>query len=67
MAFKFAELLKRVSVVKMYTTLDKETIESAHLEKVDEIQKVIDGWIAEDPKTKILVLDKGNKLAIYAS
>jgi nickel-dependent lactate racemase len=66
-AFKFAELLKRVGSVKMYTNLDKETIESAHLEKVDDIQGVIDSWIAEDSKTKILVLDKGNKLAIYAS
>ncbi|MHA2118939.1 MAG: lactate racemase domain-containing protein [Candidatus Thorarchaeota archaeon] len=66
-AFKFAELLKRVRSVKMYTTLDKETIESAHLEKIDDIQEVIDNWIVEDPKTKILVLDKGNKLAIYES
>ncbi len=66
-AYKFAELLKRVGGVKMYTDLDKETVESAHLEKANDVQAVIDGWIAEDPKTKILVLDKGNKLAIYAS
>ncbi len=66
-AYKFAELLRRVSSVKMYTTLDKETVESAHLEKANEIQAVVDSWIAEDPKTKILVLDHGNKLAIYAS
>jgi nickel-dependent lactate racemase len=66
-AYKFAELLRRVSSVKMYTTLDKKTVESAHLEKSNEIQAVVDGWIAKDPKTKILVLDHGNKLAIYAS
>ncbi|MHA2208765.1 MAG: lactate racemase domain-containing protein [Candidatus Thorarchaeota archaeon] len=66
-AYKFAELLKRVGSVKMYTALDKETVQSAHLEKVDGIQDVIDSWIAKDPKTKILVLDKGNKLAIYDS
>jgi nickel-dependent lactate racemase len=66
-AYKFAELLKRVGSVKMFTDLEKETVESAHLEKAEDMQAVIDGWIADDPKTKILVLDKGNKLAIYAS
>jgi len=66
-AYKFAELLKRVSSVKMYTTLDEDTVELAHLEKVDDIQSVIDTWISEDPNTKILVLDKGNKMAIYSS
>jgi nickel-dependent lactate racemase len=66
-AYKFAELLNRVSSVKMYTTLAKETVESAHLTKVDDIQSVIDAWISENPKTKILVLDKGNKTAVYSS
>ncbi|MHA2140432.1 MAG: lactate racemase domain-containing protein [Candidatus Thorarchaeota archaeon] len=66
-AYKFAELLKRISGIKMYTALDKETIESAHLEKANDVQTVIDNWITEDPKTKILVFDRGNTLAIYAS
>ncbi|MFW9911761.1 MAG: lactate racemase domain-containing protein [Candidatus Thorarchaeota archaeon] len=66
-AYKFAELLNRVSSVKMYTTLAKETVESAHLTKVDDIQSVIDAWISENPNTKILVLDKGNKTAVYSS
>ncbi|MFX0055622.1 MAG: lactate racemase domain-containing protein [Promethearchaeota archaeon] len=66
-AYKFAELLNRVSSVKMYTTLDQDTVESAHLKKVDDIQSVIDAWISEDPNTRILVLDKGNKLAVYSS
>ncbi|MFX1262013.1 MAG: lactate racemase domain-containing protein [Promethearchaeota archaeon] len=65
-AYKFAELLNRVSSVKMYTTLTKETVESAHLTKVDDIQSVIDAWISENPNTKILVLDKGNKMAVYS-
>ncbi|MFW9800110.1 MAG: lactate racemase domain-containing protein [Candidatus Thorarchaeota archaeon] len=66
-AFKFAELLKRVSGIKMYTQLDRNTVESAHLEKVEDPQQVVDQWISEDPETQILVLDKGNKLAVYAS
>jgi nickel-dependent lactate racemase len=66
-AYKFAELLNRVSSVKMYTTLAKETVEAAHLTKVDDIQSVIDAWISENQDTKILVLDKGNKVAVYSS
>jgi nickel-dependent lactate racemase len=66
-AYKFAELLNRVSSVKMYTTLAKETVEAAHLTKVDDIQSVIDAWISENQDTKILLLDKGNKVAVYSS
>ena len=65
-AFKFAELLQRVSKVKIYTELDEATTKSVHLEKVADPQKVIDDWIAEDASVKILVLDKGNKIAVYA-
>ncbi|MHA1247108.1 MAG: nickel-dependent lactate racemase [Candidatus Thorarchaeota archaeon] len=66
-AYKFAELLKRVSAVKMYTELDRETVEAVHLQKVDDPQEVIDAWIQKDPQVKIMVLDKGNKMAIYAA
>jgi nickel-dependent lactate racemase len=65
-AYKFAELLQRISDIKMFTELDKETVESAHLSKIEDPQKVIDDWIKNDPTTKILVLDKGNKIAVYA-
>ncbi|NHI82899.1 MAG: DUF2088 domain-containing protein [Candidatus Thorarchaeota archaeon] len=65
-AYKFAELLKRVASIKMYTELEKDVVESAHLEKVTNLQKVIDAWIEADPEVKILVLDKANKIAVYA-
>ncbi|MFW9769248.1 MAG: hypothetical protein ACFFEM_10540, partial [Candidatus Thorarchaeota archaeon] len=64
-AYKFAELLKRVSKVRMYTELDEKTVRNAHLEKADDPQAVIDQWIAEDPSVRITVIDKGNKIAIY--
>jgi hypothetical protein len=51
----------------MYTQLDLNTVESAHLEKVNDPQSVIDEWIAEDSSVKILVLDQGNKIAVYAN
>ena len=65
-AYKFAELLKRVSRVRLYSKLDQATVEAAHLELVRDPQAVIEEWIEEDPKVKILVLDKGNKISVYA-
>jgi len=65
-AYKFAELLKRISSVRLYSKLDKDIVEAAHLGSVEDPQLVIDEWISENPHVKILVLDKGNKIAIYA-
>jgi nickel-dependent lactate racemase len=65
-AYKFAELLKRVSRIRLFSKLDQETVEAAHLEQVEDPQSVIDEWIKDDPDVKILVLDKGNKIAVYA-
>ena len=64
-AYKFAELLKRVSRIRLFSKLDQETVEAAHLERVEDPQAIIDEWIKEDPDVKILVLDKGNKIAVY--
>jgi hypothetical protein len=65
-AYKFAELLKKVAKITMYSDLDTKTIQAVHMEKTENPQKVIDDWIAKDPSVKILVLDKGNKIAVYA-
>ncbi len=65
-AYKFADLMRNVSSIKMYTNLDKETVEKVHIAKVEDPQKVVDDWIKEDPDVKIIVLDKGNKIAVYA-
>ena len=51
----------------MFIELDRETVESAHLDKVGNPQAVIDEWISSDPNVKILFLNKGNKLAIYST
>ena len=66
-AYKFAELLKRISAVKMLTLLDEKTVTEVHLQKIGDAQAVVDKWIADDPDVKILVFDKGSKLSIYGS
>jgi nickel-dependent lactate racemase len=65
-AYKFAELMKRVQRVRLYSTLDDETAQAVHLDPVQDPQAVIDEWIKDNPDVKILVLDKGNKIAVYA-
>jgi hypothetical protein len=50
----------------LYSKLDHDTVEAAHLENVEDPQLVIDEWVSENPDVKILILDKGNKIAIYA-
>ncbi|MEM2142930.1 MAG: lactate racemase domain-containing protein, partial [Candidatus Thorarchaeota archaeon] len=65
-AYKFAELLKRVSTIKMYTELQEDLVDSVHMQKVNDAQGVVDQWISQDPGVQILVFDKGNKLAVYS-
>ena len=64
-AYKFAELLKRVAHVRLFSKLDPDTVRAAHLDVVEDPQSVIEEWIKEDPNVRILVLDKGNKIAVY--
>jgi nickel-dependent lactate racemase len=64
-AYKFAELLKRVDRVRLYSKLDPDTVRAAHLDVVEDPQSVIDEWVKENPSVQILVLDKGNKIAVY--
>jgi len=66
-AHKSVKLLEVLSGIPMFTELDRKTVESAHLDKAENPQAVVDEWISNDPDVKILVLDKGNKLAIYST
>ena len=59
--------MKALSGIWIFTKLDREAVESAHLDKTENPQAVVDAWISDDPNVKILVLDKGNKLVIYST
>jgi hypothetical protein len=41
-----------------------DQIAAAHMTPVDNPQDVIDGWLKENPKDKILVVNGANKIAI---
>ena len=66
-AYKLAELLEVLSGIQMFTELDREAVESTHLDKAENPQAVVDEFISNNPDVQILLLDKGNKLAIYST
>jgi nickel-dependent lactate racemase len=65
-AYKFAELIQRVSHIWMHTALDPAQVTAAHLDFAPDAQRVVDGWLRSDPGTQILVFHDANKIAVYA-
>lgn len=65
-AYKFARMIKRLRRIWMFSEMPDELIEAAHLQAVHQPQAVVDNWLAENPNTKITVVDGANKVALYA-
>ena len=63
--YKFAQLIKRTHKIFVYTSLDDDTVRSAHMHPVDNPQLVIDRWLDEKPDCSIMVIDGANKIALY--
>ncbi|HAL45384.1 MAG: hypothetical protein A2Y12_09040 [Planctomycetes bacterium GWF2_42_9] len=63
---RFAELIKRLRELWLYSSLSEEMVKAGHLYPASNIQDVVDGWIKERPDVKILVVDGANKLALKA-
>jgi len=64
-AYKFAQLIKRLRRIWMYSQIPDDLIQAAHLYPAHHPQVVVDGWLAEDPDAKIIVVDGANKIALY--
>ena len=63
--YKFAQMIKRLRRIWMYSQIPDDLIEAAHLRPTHDAQKVVDDWLGENPNTKITVVDGANKLALY--
>ncbi|MCE5341437.1 MAG: lactate racemase domain-containing protein [Planctomycetaceae bacterium] len=61
---RFAEMIKRLRKLWLYSKLPAEMIKAAHLHPAENMQTVIDEWIKEKPNVKILVVGGANKLAL---
>jgi nickel-dependent lactate racemase len=64
-AYKLAQLIKRLRRIRLFSEIPDEVIEAAHLQPAHEPQSVVDNWLAENPDTKITVVDGANKVALY--
>lgn len=61
---RFAELIKRLRKLWLYSQLPDETVKAGHMYPSDDVQKIINQWISEKSEVKILVVDGANKLAL---
>ncbi len=64
-AYKLARLIKRLRRIWMYSQITDNIIEAAHLHPTNQPQAVVNGWLAQDPTAKIIVVDGANKIALY--
>ncbi|MHC4487280.1 MAG: hypothetical protein ACYS4T_19120, partial [Planctomycetota bacterium] len=65
-AYKFAELIRRLRRICIYSQIPDELIEAAHLHPTHNPQAVVDNWLVEEPGVSIAVVDGANKIALYA-
>jgi len=64
--YKFAQMIRRLRRIWMYSEISNDLIEAAHLYPADKAQGVVDNWLADEPDAKITVVDGANKIALYA-
>jgi nickel-dependent lactate racemase len=64
--YKFAHLIQRLRRIWMHSQIPDEAVEAAHLHPTDKPQSVVDNWLAEDPQTRITIVDGANKIALHA-
>jgi nickel-dependent lactate racemase len=64
--YKFAQLLQRLRKIWMHSEIPDNLIEAAHIHPTRQPQNVIDNWLAEDPDTRITIVDGANKIALYS-
>ena len=65
-AYKFAQMIKRLRRIWVYSEMPDEVIQAAHLYPASQPQKIVNGWLAKDADAKIIVVDGANKIALYA-
>jgi len=65
-AYKFAEMIKRLRRIWIYSEIPDDKIKAAHLHPTHKPQAVVDNWLAEEPEVRITVVDGANKVALYA-
>ena len=63
--YKFAQMIRRLRRIWMYSEIADDLVEAAHLHPTHDPQVIVDGWLAEQPDAKITIVDGANKIALY--
>jgi nickel-dependent lactate racemase len=63
--YKFAQMIRRLRRIWMYSEIPDDLVEAAHLYPTHDPQSVVDGWLTEQPDVKITIVDGANKIALY--
>ena len=64
--YKFAVMIRRLRRIWMHTQISDDLVEAAHLYPSHDPQAVVDGWLTEQPGTRIIFVDGANKVALTA-
>ncbi len=64
--YKFAQMIKRLRRIWIYSELPDSLVEAAHLYPTRQPQVIVDNWLVEEPDVRISVVDGANKIALYA-
>jgi nickel-dependent lactate racemase len=64
--YKFAQMIRRLRRIWVYSEMPDNLIEAAHLYPTHNPQTVVDSWLAEQPDARLTVVDGANKIALYA-
>jgi nickel-dependent lactate racemase len=64
--YKFAQLIQRLRKIWMHSEIPDNLIQAAHIYPTHQPQNVIDNWLAEDPDSRITIVDGANKIALCA-
>lgn len=65
--YKFAQMIHRLRRIWIYSEIDDNLIEAAHLHPTHQPQAIVDDWLTEQPNVKITVVDGANKIALYGT
>lgn len=65
-AYKFAKMMLELNRIHIHSMLDRETVERIHISYAPDPQEVVDNWLKNDPKAKINIFDRANRLVVYA-
>lgn len=65
-SWKFGELIQRLRHIWLYTKLEQNQVETAHLSYTSDPQITVNSWIQNDADATIHIFHDANKIAVHA-